>query len=165
MAVPNRMNFRKSPKEGGGSFPIQNFMSQILETLDRAFWAWKRYKRVFSGFRLCFFCNRERRKIKTLHTLKEAFQGSGHATKLDYFSERSQTAVDPTPSRRIHASPRCSQTLKNLLRCCRTRRSPGQFCSGLASKSHCFQATDSSLCLSARRRFLSCSSTIWTLQC
>ena len=31
----------------------------------------------------------------------------------------------------------CSQTLEDLLRCCRTRRNPGQFCSGLASKSHC----------------------------
>ena len=36
MALPNRMNFRKSAK-GGGSFSIQKFMLQILGTLNRAF--------------------------------------------------------------------------------------------------------------------------------
>ena len=38
--LPNQMNFWKSAKEGGGSFPIQKMILQILGTLNRAFWAW-----------------------------------------------------------------------------------------------------------------------------
>ena len=34
------------PKGGGGAISIQKFMLQILETLRRAFWAWKRKKLV-----------------------------------------------------------------------------------------------------------------------
>ena len=37
MAVPNRMNFRKSSKREGGSFLIQGFILQTLGTLNRAF--------------------------------------------------------------------------------------------------------------------------------
>ena len=57
MAAPNRMNFRKSSKGGGGSFSIQKFMLQILGTINKAFWAWNWYKRVVSGFGVCFFNN------------------------------------------------------------------------------------------------------------
>ena len=35
--LPNRMNFLKSVKGGGGSFSIQKFMLQILGPLNRAF--------------------------------------------------------------------------------------------------------------------------------
>ena len=43
--LPNRMNFWKSSKGGGGLFSIQKFISQILEALNRAFWAWNWYKK------------------------------------------------------------------------------------------------------------------------
>ena len=43
--------------KGGGSFSIEKFMFQILGTLNRALWAWNWYKRVISGFRVCFFNN------------------------------------------------------------------------------------------------------------
>ena len=39
--------------QGGGSLSIQKL--QFLGTLKRAFWAWNRYKRVTSGFRVCLF--------------------------------------------------------------------------------------------------------------
>ena len=66
MALPNQMNFRKSSKGGEGSFSIQKFTLQILGTLNRAFLAWNWFKRVISGFRVCFFNNCiERNQNKT----------------------------------------------------------------------------------------------------
>ena len=50
-----RWIFEKVPKRGRWSFSIQKSMLQILGTLNRAFWAWNWYKRVTSGFRVCFF--------------------------------------------------------------------------------------------------------------
>ena len=38
-----------------GVFSIQNFILQILETFNRAFWSWNLYKIVISGFRVCYF--------------------------------------------------------------------------------------------------------------
>ena len=49
--------FGKVPNGGRGSFSIQRYMLQILGTLNRAFWAGNWYKRVISGFRVCFFNN------------------------------------------------------------------------------------------------------------
>ena len=49
--------FGKVPKGGGASFSIQKIMLQILGTLNRAFWVWNWYKRVISGFSVCFFFN------------------------------------------------------------------------------------------------------------
>ena len=50
-----RWIFEKVPKRGRWSFSIQKIMLQILGTLNRTFWAWNWYKRVTSGFRVCFF--------------------------------------------------------------------------------------------------------------
>ena len=56
-AIKSDNFLEKFQRRGGGSFPIQKFMLQILGTLNRAFWAWNWYKRVISGFRVCFFNN------------------------------------------------------------------------------------------------------------
>ena len=50
MASPKRMNFRKSSKRGGGGhFQSKNLCCRFW-TLNRAFSAWKWYKRVFLGY-------------------------------------------------------------------------------------------------------------------
>ena len=54
VALPNRKNFWKSLKRGGGSFSIQKFILQILGTLKRAFWSWNWYKIVILGLRVFF---------------------------------------------------------------------------------------------------------------
>ena len=45
----------------------------------QGFWAWNWFKRVISGFRVCFF-NNCIKKIKTRHTFRESFQEN-----LQYF--------------------------------------------------------------------------------
>ena len=66
-----RWIFGKVPK-GRGSFSIQKSILQIFRTFgNRAFWAGIWFKRVISGFRVCFF-NNCIEKIKTSHTLKKA---------------------------------------------------------------------------------------------
>ena len=70
--LPNRMNFWKSSR-GAGSFSIQKFMLQILETLNRTFLSWIWYQIVISEFQgFMFFSTIVLRKIKTRHTLKKA---------------------------------------------------------------------------------------------
>ena len=58
MVVPNRMNFRKSSKWGvGGHFQSKNLCCRFWELWTGFFLAWNWYKRVISGFRVCFFNN------------------------------------------------------------------------------------------------------------
>ena len=49
VALPNQMTFRK--------VQIKKFILQILGTWNRHFLAWDWFKRVISGFRVCFFNN------------------------------------------------------------------------------------------------------------
>ena len=50
MPLPKRMNFWKSSKRGGGSFPIQKFLLQILDFWTGFFWHKNDTKGVFSGY-------------------------------------------------------------------------------------------------------------------
>ena len=47
--------FSEKFQRGRGFFSIQKFMLQILDTLNRAFWAWNQYKRVISMFSQQFY--------------------------------------------------------------------------------------------------------------
>ena len=79
VAVPNRMNFRKSSK-GGGHFQSKNLRCRFLELLTGFFEHEIDTKdRVISGFRVCFFFNDCIRKSKQ-DTLRESFQAN-----LQYF--------------------------------------------------------------------------------
>ena len=71
MKPPKRMFFRKSSKGRGGVISNPKIYFADFGLLNRAFWAWKWYKRVIWGFRVCF-STIVLRKIKTRHTLKEA---------------------------------------------------------------------------------------------
>ena len=77
------MNFGKVPRGavgGGGGFSIQKIMLQILGTLNRAFWAWNWYKRVISGFRVCFFNNCFQKNQNKTH-FEEGPQNGPHIWK------------------------------------------------------------------------------------
>ena len=50
LPIPKWMNFWKSSKRGGGSFPIQKFLLQILDFWTGFFWHKNDTKGVFSGY-------------------------------------------------------------------------------------------------------------------
>ena len=71
--------FGKVPRGGVGAFSIQEFMLQILGTLNRAFWAWNWYQKVISGFRVCFFNNQNETHFEECSSSHNSLRdGSGY---------------------------------------------------------------------------------------
>ena len=64
---------------------IQKFILQILGTLNRAFWAWNWYKRLISGFKVCFF-NNCIEKVKNWFKINISKGGGGYKCPLQNVS-------------------------------------------------------------------------------
>ena len=119
MAAPNRMNFRKSFKAGGGEGHFQPKNSRCRFWEQSSFPYLSRMvtltaKKVNSRSKIWTHFEHQITHLVRLRQIKfehfnlacnwwsasqvKLFFGTGHATNSDEFSERSQTAVDPHPS-------------------------------------------------------------------